>query len=205
MSGIGATSTGPVIHVRPGRSTGWWGVVFMIVTESVLFGLLLFTYFYFRAGQGEWPPAGLPMPELRGSGIRTVVLLGSTFPLVWAERSLLKRGHVAKSAVWLFVTMAMAGVFLIGHVQEQFVLWEELAPTETAYGSVLMTILNFHAAHLVVGMLALAYSAVHLLRGRITQKQHSMLEISGMYWHFVDAIWVFVYSSLFLSPHLLGR
>ncbi len=52
MSGIGATSTGPVIHVRPGRSTGWWGVVFMIVTESVLFWLLLFTYFYFRAGQG---------------------------------------------------------------------------------------------------------------------------------------------------------
>lgn len=205
MSEIGVTATGPVIHVRPGKSTGWWGVVFMIVTESVLFGLLLFTYFYFRAGQGDWPPAGLPMPELRGSGIRSAVLLGSTLPLVWAEHSLMRRGHRAKCAVWLFVTMAMGGVFLIGHVQEQFVLWEELAPTETAYGSVVLTILNFHAAHLIVGLLALGYSLVHLLRRRITQERHSMLQISGMYWHFVDAIWVFVYSSLFLSPHVLGR
>lgn len=205
MSEIGVTSHGPTVHVRPGRSTGWWGMVALMVTESVLFGLLLFVYFYFAAGQGPWPPEGLPMPELRSSAIRSVILLGSSLPMVLAERSLTGKGRTGACAGWLLAALVMAGVFLAGHVSEQFKLIRELAPAETAYGSTVVTILNFHAAHLVVGMLILAFVLIHVLRGRVTRERHGMLQLSGMYWHFVDAIWLVVYSSLYLSPHVLGR
>lgn len=203
MSTVGVTSSGPTITVRPGRSTGWWGMVGLMVTEGMLFALLLFTYFYFRAQPGGWPPGALPMPELTASGIRSVVLIGSSLPMALAERSL-EEDERARSVVWMLIALAMAAVFLIGHVQEQFVLWTELAPTETAYGSVMMTILNFHALHLIVGMGVLAFVLVHTMRGRVTGERPTQVTMAGLYWHFVDAIWVFVYASLYLSPHLLG-
>lgn len=205
MSGVGATASGPTIEVRAGRSTGWWGMAGLIVTESVLFALLLFVYFYFRAGLGEWPPGDLPMPELKASGIRSALLLGSSLPVMLAERSLKKYGDTAKSAVWMFIGLAMAAVFLTGHMQEQFKLFDELSPMTTAYGATMVTILNFHAAHLIVGMGVLVFMLVHVLRGRITQERHSMLELGGLYWHFVDVIWIFVYSSLYLAPHVLAN
>lgn len=197
------SSPGPTVRIRPGRSTAWWGMVGLMVTEGMLFALLLFAYFYFRAQPGGWPPGALPMPELKGSAIRTLLLVGSSVPMVLAERALEERADTAKSAVWMTIALAMASVFLIGHVQEQFVLYEELAPTETAYGSVMVTILNFHAAHLIVGMVVLAFVLVQVLRGKATQERSTQLTMGGLYWHFVDAIWVVVYASLYLSPHLL--
>lgn len=203
-SQIGVTSSGPTVAIRPGRSTAWWGMVGLIVTESMLFLLLLFTYFYFRAQDGPWPPAGLPDPALLSPAIRSAILLGSTLPMMWAERALNEHGDRAKSVVWQLVALGMAGVFLIGHVQEQLTLLDELMPEQTAYGSVMLTILNFHAAHLVIGMLILGFVAVHTARGAVTQARPTMLSIAGYYWHFVDVIWVLVFSSLYLSPHLLG-
>lgn len=204
MSTLGVSSAGPTVRLRPGRSTAWWGMVGLMVTEAMLFGLLLFTYFYFRAQPGEWPPGALPMPELTASGVRSVLLIGSSLPMVLAERSLEEEGTRARSVVWMLITLAMAAVFLIGHVQEQLVLWTELAPTETAYGSVMMTILNFHALHLIIGMVVLAFVLVHTMRGAVTRERPTQLRMAGLYWHFVDAIWVLVYASLYLSPHLLG-
>lgn len=205
MSVVGVSSAGPTVPIRPGRSTGWWGMVGLMVTEGMLFSLLIFIYFYFAAGDGPWPPEGLPMPELRSSAIRSLILLGSSLPMVLSERALEKGGNLARSAVWSFLALAMAGAFLIGHIQEQFKLFHELSPTENVYGTAVVTILNFHALHLVVGMIILAVTLVHLLRGKITPERPAMLKLSGMYWHFVDVIWVFVYASLYLSPHVLGR
>ncbi|MDP9021437.1 MAG: cytochrome c oxidase subunit 3 [Actinomycetota bacterium] len=204
MSGVGTTAHGPVVEIRPGRSTAWWGMISLIATEGVLFGLLLFVYFYFWAGLGDWPPPGLPVPELVGSGVRSVILLGSTAPVILAERSLMERGDTAKCAMWLVVALAMAAMFLIGHIQEQFLLFTEISPTETAYGSAVVTILNFHAVHLIIGMMAMTFVLIHVLRRRITAERHAMLEIGGMYWHFVDVIWIFVYSALYISPRVLS-
>lgn len=202
---IGVTSHGPTVRIRPGRSTAWWGMASLIATEGMLFLLLLFTYFYFRAQQGPWPPADLPLPGLLSSAIRSVILLASSGPMVLAERAVERRGDAGKAAAWIAVTLAMAGVFLIGHVQEQFLFIDELTPTRTAYGSVMMVILNFHAVHLVVGMLILVFVMIQVLRRRATAERPTILSVGGLYWHFVDVIWVFVYSSLYLSPHVLGN
>lgn len=203
MSSVGETASGPVVDVRRGRSTGWWGMMGLIATESMLFALLIFTYFYFRAGLGLWPPEGLPLPGLKSVGIRSIILLGSSLPVIWAEHALEERGDRTKTAVWSFVALAMSAVFLTGHIQEQFALFDELAPLDTAYGTTFVTILNFHAAHLIIGMLIMGFVLVHLLRGRITQRRHGLYQVAAMYWHFVDVIWIVVFSTLYLSPHVL--
>ncbi|MBW3665243.1 MAG: cytochrome c oxidase subunit 3 [Actinobacteria bacterium] len=205
MSSVGTTSSGPTIAIRPGRSTSSWGLIGLVVTESVLFALLLFVYFYYRAHEGAWPPEELPLPELPKTIVRTAVLLGSTVPMILAERAMERRGSAAWTAVWSIVALAMAGYFLGTHVHEQPKLVDELRPDEHTYGAVLITILNFHGVHLLVGIVMLAFVLVHVWRGRVTRERHTMLSLTGVYWHFVDAIWVVVFSSLYLVPNVLGR
>ena len=113
------------------------------------------------------------------------------------------RGHIAKTAVWLTVTIALGTVFTISHFQETPKLVKELAPRETTYGSIFLTIINFHIGHVVIGMAILAFLLFHTLRGRFTKQRHATVKIGAMYWHFVDAIWVFVLFSLYLTPHWL--
>lgn len=205
MSQVGISASGPVITYHRGRSTAWWGTVGLMVSEGILFALLLVVYLYHRGGEGAWPPAGMPMPELTRSGIRSLLLVGSSLPMVLAERALTHHRRPVATVVWLTVTLLMSAVFLAGHVHEQFTLVEELHPTDEVYGAVVMTILNFHGAHLVAGMLILGFVLVGVLSSRVTPERATMLEVGGLYWHFVDVIWVVVYALLYLSPHVLGR
>ncbi len=202
-AGISITSHGPAVHIGPGKSTGWWGMMAMIATESIIFGLLLFTYLYFRAGADDWPPGDIAVPALTPTAIRSVILYASSGTLWFAERSLEKHGDAFKTAVWTFITMAMGAIFLTGHIQEQFRLAEEIAPQETAYGSIFMTLINFHIAHLIIGLMILGYMLLHTLRGRFSARRHTMFQMGGLYWHFVDVIWLFVFPTLYISPYLL--
>lgn len=205
MKQVGVTAEGPVIAFTRGRSTTWWGMVALIVSETLLFLLLFAVYFYYRGQAGPWPPADLPLPDVAGSAVRAAVLLLSSIPVILAERWLERDGDVWKAVGGWLVALAMAGWFLWGHVEEQFLLFEELAPTEQVYGSVVMTILNFHALHLTVGIALGGIVVVHLLTGRITRSRPPIMEVGALYWHYVDVVWVVVYGLLFLGPHVLGR
>lgn len=205
MSQAPMTAEGPVVGVQRGRSATQWGVIALMVSEGMLFLLLFVVYLYYRGQPGPWPPEGLPMPELQRSLVRTAVLLGSSIPVMLAERSLDRHGNAGRAALWWLLSLAMAGWFLYGHVQEQFKLVEELIPQQEVYGTVMLTILNFHAAHLTVGLAVGAFVVLHLLTGRITARRSAVLRVGSLYWHYVDVIWIFVYGLLYVSPHLLGR
>lgn len=205
MKEVGVTQHGPVIAFTRGRSTTQWGVVALVVSESMLFLLLLAVYLYYRGAPGPWPPAELPLPDVGGSALRAAVLLLSSIPVVLGERSLEKHGHTGRAALWWTLALAMASWFMWGHVVEQSHMVEELVPTEQVYGTVVMTILNFHALHLLVGIVMGIVVVVHLLTGRITPRRTAIMGVGSIYWHFVDVVWVVVYGLLFISPHLLGR
>lgn len=182
-----------------GRSLGWWGTVALIATESMIFALLLFGNFYLRAQADEWPLGGIADPELLKSGIRTAILLGTTIPVVIAERGIRRgrRGHM----MWgIGVAWLMAAVFMAGHVEEYVHLFEEgVRPGTNAYTSAFYTITALHALHLTAGMGALAYVWLRGLAGHYDAHDHDAVENTALYWHFVDVVWVFVYSSLYLS------
>lgn len=200
MSG-GLTASGPKMTYQRGRSTGWWGMVAFMTTEGMVFVLLLFVYYWFAIRVGQWPPEGFPMPELQMSGVRSLLLFSSSATMVAAERTR-RRGKTGWFHIWLIVTLVLGGVFLAGHVREQFVLFEELAPRQSAYGSTFLTIVNFHAFHLIAGLIALVFTLFASLAGRLESGKGEFVENAGLYWHYVDVIWLFVYSSLYLTPYL---
>lgn len=201
---LGETAHGPVIELRPGKTTGWWGMACLIATEGTLFALLLFIYFYFESTRPAWPPAGLPLPDLKPAAVRTVVRLLSSATVAMATLAMSRKGNARKTAVWLVVSVALAAVYLIGHVQEQFRFLAELAPHETSYGSVVMVVTNLEAAHYVAGFGILLYLLIHTLRGVYTRTHHAMIKLGGAYWHFLNVAWIAFFLALYVSPHLLA-
>lgn len=188
---------------HPGsRSLGWWGVVLLICTEATLFGLLLFVNFYLRANAGQWPPKGIEDPELVKTSIRTVILLGSSLPIALGERAC-RRGDQRAFRRWVATAFTMGALFLAGHVQEYIELWPKFTIHTNAYGSIFYTLTGLHALHLIVGMVVLAYLYVQSSRGRYDgDPEPNSVAAGSLYWHFVDAVWVAVFTSLYLSVTL---
>ncbi len=201
---VDAVTRGHGVPATRGRPIAFWGVVLLAVTESMLFVVLLVSWFYLWSRESQWPPAGVEPPELVVSGIRSVVLL-STSATIWLAERGLRRGDRRAAWNWTVATVAGAGFFLATHVRE--FVWQvprEFLWSDHAYGSMYWTILNFHGAHVAVGIIIWVFMLVRLGRGAFGPDDTVPFETASIYWHAVDAIWVFVWTSMYLLPNLLG-
>jgi heme/copper-type cytochrome/quinol oxidase subunit 3 len=181
------------------RSSGWYGVWCLIATEGAIFLYLLFSYFYLAAqSSGRWPPQGLP--SLKLAGPNTVVLLLSSVALYWAERSGARRGSRARLLVGLGSALLLGSVFAGVQWRE----WHDKAFRlgSDNYASIYFTVTGFHLAHVVIGLLVLAMLFLWAALGYFDRDRHAALTIGAVYWHFVDAVWLAVFTALYLIPRL---
>ena len=186
-----------------GRSIAYWGVILLSLTEGVLFLNLLYSYYYLWSISPEWPPGEVTPPSLWFVTIRTVALLSSSLTILFAEKAL-KRGDRRRVVVWVVVTVLLAAFFLAGHIHEFTILPTEFLWSDHAYGSLYYTILNFHGAHVAVGILIWLFVLVRLGRGAYGPDDETQLSVASIYWHFVDAVWVVVFPTMYLLPNLLA-
>jgi len=184
---------------RPGRNLGWWGVMLTIATEGTVFIALLAAYFFVRAVSPEWPQGGIKPPELKLISIFTVILLASSLPMFWAERAV-KRNNRAQLQGCLAATFVMGLAFLIHQGYEFSKL--EFTVDQNAYASLFIVITGLHGIHLLVGLLISVVVQVKAARGWFNAERHTTVSVFSMYWHFVDVVWIFVFSSLYLSAHI---
>jgi cytochrome c oxidase subunit 3 len=187
-----------------GRSLAWWGVVTLVITEGMLFALLIFTYYYLYALAPEWPLGDIQPPELVVVSVRTVLLFLSSATMSLADRAM-QRGRQGLTKFGLVLTFLLGAVFLAGHVEEMVRLVEEFTWATNAYGSLFYVVVNFHGAHLTVGLLFLIFSYVALSRGRYSASSHEGLKVTGIYWHFVDVVWAVVFPTLYLVPNFFPK
>lgn len=180
------------------RSGGWWGVVSLIVTEGSLFGYLLFSYFYL-ASQTEqhWPPEGLP--NLFIPGVNTIILLASSV-FVWESERCIQRRQMR----WSLASMALAAILGISFVVIQLNEWSKKAydMTSNLYGSLYFTITGFHMLHVIVGLIILMLLLLWIALGYFDDRRYAAVTIGGLYWHFVDVVWLFVFTTLYLTPYI---
>ena len=176
---------------------GWWGVLTLIVTEASLFGYLLFSYLYLASQSGQkWPPEGLP--KLGLSGVNTAILLTSSV-FVWLAGEFVRRART-RAAFWMMVVAVVLGTAFVGI---QCYEWHDhhYGLSTHLYGSLYFTITGFHMAHVIVGVVMLIWLAVWIARGYFDGRRDAALTIGGLYWHFVDVVWLFIFSVLYLSPY----
>lgn len=179
-------------------STGWWGILALIVTEGSLFGFLLFTYFYLSAQtEQQWPPEGLP--NLLMPTVNTAILLASSL-FVWVS----EQGIRHKKKYWSIGGMLIAIVLGSCFLKIQLIEWSEKSfdMTSNLYGSLYFTITGFHLFHVIIGLAILLLLLVWISLDYFSDKRYAALSIGGAYWHFVDVVWLFVFTTLYVFPYL---
>jgi cytochrome c oxidase subunit 3 len=177
---------------------GWWGILALIVTEGSLFGYLLFSYFYLSSqAEQHWPPEGLP--SLLLPGINTAILVASSV-CVWASERCVA-GKKKSGSMMGMVLAIMLGALFLGI---QLVEWSNktYGMTSDLYGSLYFTITGFHMLHVVIGLVILLLLLVWISFGYFDEKRHAAITIGGIYWHFVDVVWLFVFTTLYLFPYM---
>lgn len=179
---------------------GTKGMLLFITSELLLFVSLFFSYFYLGHRHAKWPDEP---PKFKLALIMLVILLASSAVLHWAEKSL-KKGQPGRARAFLGGTVALGILFVLVQAREYATKLKDLKPTQSAYASIFYTITSFHAAHLLVGLLMLLFVLVLPKYEPRKESPHRPLHNVSLYWHFVDAIWVFIVGLLYLLPQL-GR
>ena len=190
--------TGLPLGAGESRSPGWWAMVWTIATEAALFAFLLFSFFYLGSqSRSAWPPTG-PL-SLRLALPNTVILILSSVAYIWGERGI-RAGNRTRLRAGLRIAFFLGLSFVI----IQAIEWKHLpfGVRDQAFGSLFYTITGFHGAHVIVGLLMNLVVQVWVERGAFDRNSHLAVTNAGMYWHFVDIVWLFVFASLYISPRL---
>jgi cytochrome c oxidase subunit III len=194
--------SGEAAH-ETGRSLGWWGMVFFIASESLLFANLIAAYLYLRVRAGTWPPPGGPQldkPFIVGGSnflivINTCILLGSSVPMIFAGRAM-RRGQVNR-VPWLMLTTIIMGIVFLSLQAVEYVT-NGFSIGDGLVGSTFYTLTGFHGAHVTVGVILLSINFFRALKGHFSKEKHFAFQAGEMYWHFVDIVWIFLFTLVYL-------
>jgi cytochrome c oxidase subunit 3 len=188
-----------VVETRPdtGLANGKLGIWLFLASEVMLFGALFSTYIILRTGAVEWPRGELNIPLGMAN---TFILIGSSVTMVmaWAE---LKLHNWSKHRLYLILTFVLAGVFLINKYFEyaaHFASGE--LPSRSTFLAIYFTMTGLHALHIIGGMIVMLYligPGAKLYRTNPDQFTNR-IEYTGLYWHFVDLVWIFLFPVLYL-------
>jgi cytochrome c oxidase subunit III len=167
-----------------------------ILSEIMLFGALFAAYFVIRAASGEWPPSGGPeRPELLLPGLNTLLLVSSSVTMQFGVRSA-RAGDRSGILRWLGLTLLLGGIFIV--VQGYEFASNGFGLGSGVFGSTFYILTGFHGAHVLVGLAFIAMVANRARLGLVTAARHTAVEGTSYYWHFVDVVWIFLFSSLYV-------
>ncbi len=179
----------------PSLSKGRVGMIGLILAESAIFTIFVVAYLFYlgKSLGGPSPKQVLELPV-----INTICLLSSSASITFAV-SALRRGREDLFRIWWFVTIALGGYFLAGTAHEwDRLIREGLTITTNLFGTTFYSLVGLHASHVVVGLLALTIVLVFALRGAIKREHAERIEVLALYWHFVDAVWVVVFTVVYI-------
>ena len=187
------------------RPLGWYGMIFFIASEAVFFANLIASSLYLRFRADVWPPQyNIYHFEMNKVlvGINTVILLSSSLPMHWAGRSAV-RGNRRGLILGLLGTVILGSTFLSIQLFEY--THSNFGPQSGIFGSTFFTLTGFHGAHVTAGVIFLTVCLVRSIRGDFSITKHFAVQAAEMYWHFVDAVWVLLFTVLYLTVQLPPR
>ncbi len=176
-------------------SNGLLGVIFFLCSEIAIFGSLIFAYLYLRHAQPHWPPPGVEKPALALGAANAVILLSSSVWCHFAEQAI-ARGQQARMLFWLALTIIFGSTFVGIQAFEYHRL--NTAINKDIFGATFFTLTGLHGAHVSLGVLAWLTIFILGLRGRWTKEHHFPLNGVSLYWHFVDGVWVILFTIFYI-------
>ena len=179
----------------PSLSKGRVAMVGLIIAESAIFTIFVVAYLFYlgKSLAGPSPQQVLELPL-----INTICLLSSSATITFAVRAL-GRGRGDLFRIWWVATIALGIYFLAGTAREWGrLLHQGLKITTNLFGTTFYSLVGLHASHVVVGLLALTLVLAFALRGSVKTEHVERIEVLALYWHFVDAVWIVVFTVVYI-------
>ena len=171
------------------------GMLLFIISEVMIFGAFFTAYFFIRVVTHDpWPAPGTEIPTA-ATGVNTAILMVSSLTIHWALVSI-KKGNRYGLKAGMVLTFLLGLSFLFLQVNEYVHLgW---APHDSAQATIFYSLTGLHGAHVFVGLCALLIVSIRSFRGHYSPEHHQGMEVPGIYWHFVDGMWIIVYLALYV-------
>ncbi len=173
------------------------GMLLFIISEIMVFGAFFTAYFFIRfvAEDHTWfPMAGHELP-VAIAGMNTAILLSSSLTMHWAQTSIKNGNHFGLKAGML-LTSLLGATFLAIQLNEYVHIG--FSPQDFAQGTIFYGLTGLHGAHVFIGLTLLVMVTVRAFRGHFSPEHHHGVEVPGIYWHFVDVMWVVVYTTIYI-------
>jgi cytochrome c oxidase subunit III len=171
------------------------GVRLAILSEVMLFGALFAAYFVIRGESPGWPPGHHERPELVLPAFNTLLLVTSSVTMQLAVRSA-RAGNRLRILRWLALTLLLGGIFIV--IQAYEFSTNGFGLDAGTFGSTFYILTGFHGAHVLAGAVLIAIVANRTRLGLVSAEHHTALEGISYYWHFVDVVWIFLFSTLYV-------
>ena len=171
------------------------GMLLFIISEVMIFGAFFTAYFFIRVvSHDPWPAHGTNIPEAV-AGINTLILLSSSLTIHWALTAI-KRGNRFGLKAGMVTTFLLGLTFLTVQIVEYIHIG--FAPHDAAQATIFYSLTGLHGAHVFIGLCILMMVTVRSFRGHYSAEAHQGMEVPGIYWHFVDIMWVIVYTTVYV-------
>ncbi len=176
------------------RKLGIWT---FLGSEVMFFSSLIVVYMVMR-GRSVGGPLPGDVLDIPLTAVNTFVLICSSMTMVTALAAI-QRGNVRAMRMWLVATAALGLVFLSGQAFEFHKLYSEgLSLSSNLFGATFFTLTGFHGMHVFVGVLWITFVLARAFRGGVTESNHLAVELVGLYWHFVDIVWIIIFTLVYL-------
>jgi cytochrome c oxidase subunit III len=177
-------------------SRGVVGMYCLIAAEAAIFTIFVIAYIFYigKSLTGPQPRDVLHVPIFF-----TICLLSSSLTIHFALK-FLRTGRVASFALWWLLTFVLGAAFLAGTIREwlHLIYDEGLTIQTNLFGTTYYSLVGLHAFHVTVGLLALAAVSIFTFRGDVKAQHAERVEVLSMYWHFVDVVWVVVFTVVYI-------
>jgi cytochrome c oxidase subunit 3 len=173
------------------------GMLLFIISEVMVFGAFFTAYFFIRVvadGHTWFPIDGKALP-VAVAGVNTAILVSSSLTLHWAQTSI-KNGNRFGLQAGMTATFLLGLTFLFVQINEYIHIG--FAPQDNAQATVFFSLTGLHGAHVTIGLILLGMVTVRSFRGHFSPEHHHGVEIPGIYWHFVDVMWIVVYTTIYV-------
>jgi len=169
------------------------GMLLFIISEVMVFGAFFTAYFFIRVAQGDpWPALGTKLP-VAVAGVNTAILVSSSLTLHWAQTSIKKGNHLGLKA-GILTTFLLGCTFLFVQINEYANIG--FAPQDGAQQTIFYSLTGLHGAHVFIGLTLLLFVTIRSFRGHYSAEHHRGVEVPGIYWHFVDIMWIVVFMTV---------
>lgn len=186
----------PAEQARIQLSKGRVAMFCLIIAESAIFTIFVLAYVY-NIGRSLYGPT--PQQVLDIPLFNTVCLLSSSLT-IWQSERAIEHGKVKAFGLWWFLTFVLGAIFLVGTGFEwhKLIYEDGLTLGTNLFGTTFYSLVGLHATHVIVGLLALLTVLLFTVTGRVHQEHAERIQILALYWHFVDAVWVVVFTVVYI-------